>query len=107
VGRCHRALAGGLAEARLDDGAHEAAATTGYAAPIAWPTTGLDDSPAGDRVVTFTAGVPTIAHRERMVAPHLELVAPRPAIANGDVTAAVNRSASLLGFAIRDGAPRT
>jgi outer membrane protein assembly factor BamB len=38
---------------------------------------GLDDSPAGYRVVTFTAGVPTIVHRERMVAPHLELVAPR------------------------------
>jgi outer membrane protein assembly factor BamB len=37
---------------------------------------GLDDSPAGYRIVTFTAGVPTMVHRERMVAPHVDLTAP-------------------------------
>ena len=37
---------------------------------------GIDQSPAGYRVVTFDGGVPTIVHRERLVDPHLELVAP-------------------------------
>jgi outer membrane protein assembly factor BamB len=39
---------------------------------------GLDDTPSGYRVVTFTGGVPAIVHRERMLVPHLELTAPDP-----------------------------
>ena len=39
---------------------------------------GIDSSPAGYRVVTFEGDVPTIVHRERMVEPHLGLVAPNP-----------------------------
>jgi outer membrane protein assembly factor BamB len=37
---------------------------------------GIDQSPAGYRVVTFTDGVPTIEHRERLVHEHLDAVFP-------------------------------
>lgn len=43
---------------------------------------GIDQSPSGYRVVTFdpadVAAEPTIVHRERLVTPHLDLVAPHP-----------------------------
>ncbi|MEZ4400129.1 MAG: PQQ-binding-like beta-propeller repeat protein [Kofleriaceae bacterium] len=37
---------------------------------------GIDSSPAGYRVVTFDGDQPTVVHRERLVTPHLGLVAP-------------------------------
>jgi uncharacterized protein (TIGR03382 family) len=37
---------------------------------------GIDQSPAGYRVVTFTDGVPAIEHRERLVHEHLDAVFP-------------------------------
>lgn len=37
---------------------------------------GVDQSPSGYRVVTFTDGVPTIMHRERLVQPHLAITSP-------------------------------
>ncbi len=37
---------------------------------------GIDQSPSGYRVVTFDHGVPTIVHRERMIAPHLGATMP-------------------------------
>jgi hypothetical protein len=41
---------------------------------------GIDQSPAGYRIVTFdgTAAPPTVVHRERLVTPHLGVVAPSP-----------------------------
>ena len=39
---------------------------------------GIDQSPAGYRVVTFEHGVPSIVHRERLIEPHVALAAPHP-----------------------------
>ncbi|MBK9030796.1 MAG: PQQ-binding-like beta-propeller repeat protein [Myxococcales bacterium] len=39
---------------------------------------GIDSSPAGYRVVTFEGDTPTVVHRERLIEPHLGLVAPSP-----------------------------
>jgi MYXO-CTERM domain-containing protein len=54
---------------------------------------GIDQSPAGYRIVTFdgTAAPPTVVHRERLVTPHLGVVAPSPGTcaAPGDVEVAV------------------
>lgn len=39
---------------------------------------GIDQAPSGYRIVTFDGDVPTIVGRERLIAPHLETVAPDP-----------------------------
>ncbi len=38
----------------------------------------IDQSPSGYRVITFEGGVPSIVHRERLLAPQLALTAPHP-----------------------------
>jgi outer membrane protein assembly factor BamB len=72
---------------------------------------GLDDTPSGYRVVTFTGGVPTIEHRERMVTPHLALTSPHagscadPAGFTMVAAAAAGASAPAMTARIDCGAP--